>query len=189
MSPDERNLKQKERLNMQPTDRKLKELKTILDEAENKIAIAKRILFEQVYQEQAKTVNLPGDDGNVVEGVFDGEEMIDSLGKKYPVAPNYASKSKLVSGDRLKLIIASDGTFIFKQIGPIDRKRIIGILSDNGGEWEVKSSGKKYKVLQASVTYFKAKDGDEVAIIIPKIGETNWAAIENCLAHKSKETK
>lgn len=170
---------------MQPTDKKLKELKAILDEAENKIAIAKRILFEQVYQEQAKTLNLNcNDKDNIVEGVFDGEEMIDTAGKKYPVPANYASKSKLVAGDKLKLIIAPDGSFIFKQIGPVDRKRIIGTLTETDGNWIVTSNGKKFRVLQASVTYFKANDGDDVAIIVPKTGETNWATIENSLAHK-----
>lgn len=176
---------------MQPTDRKLKELKTILDEAENKIASAKRILFEQVYQEQARCLNLSeyGEKNNVVEGVFDGEEMIDSACKKYPVPANYASKSKLAAGDRLKLIIAADGTFIFKQIGPVDRKRVVGILHETDGNWVVKVNSKKYRVLQASVTYFKAKDKDEVSILIPKIGETNWAAIENCLAGKNQKNK
>jgi len=171
---------------MQPADKKLKELKTILDEAENKIAIAKRILFEQVYQEEAKTLHLEKEEGNMVEGIFDGEEMIDSQGKKYPVPPNYASKSKLVSGDRLKLIIAPDGTFIFKQIGPVDRKKLIGTLVEANGNWEVVANLKKYRVLQASVTYFKAKAGEEVTVIIPKIGETNWAAIENCLGKSKK---
>lgn len=167
---------------MQPTDKKLKELKAILDDAENKIASAKRILFEQVYQEQARTGGVSiGANNSVVEGVFDGEEMIDSLGKKYPVPANYASKSKLVSGDKLKLIIANDGTFIFKQIKPIDRKRIIGKLTEADGNWVVSSNNKKYRVLQASVTYYKAGDGDEVTILIPKVGETNFAAIENCL--------
>lgn len=174
---------------MQPTDKKLKELKTILDEAESKIASAKRILFEQVYQEQARSINLNEkiDKNNIVEGVFDGEEMIDAAGKKYPVPANYASKSKLVAGDKLKLIIAADGTFIFKQIGPIDRKRLIGKLTETGENWLVAANSKKYRVLQASVTYFKANDGDEVTIVVPKIGESNWAAIENCLTDKNKK--
>lgn len=177
----------RQEVKMQPTDRKLKELKSILDEAENKIAIAKRILFEQVYQEEAKSLNGSLEKGNVVEGVFDGEEMIDAIGKKYPVPANYASKSKLVSGDKLKLVIAEDGTFVFKQIGPIDRKRLIGILSCTDDNCQVTAEGKKYRVLQASVTYFKACAGDEVTILVPKVGETNWATIENCLAHKNKK--
>jgi len=175
---------------MHPSDKNLKELKNLLDEAESKLAAAKRILFEQVYTEQAQDLDQtePGPN-TIIEGVFDGEEMIDALGKKYPVPPNYASKSKLVPGDKLKLAIAADGTFIFKQIGPTDRKRIIGILVEHNGRWQLDCGGKKYSVLQASVTYFHAKSGDEVTAIIPKVGESDWAALENCLSKKDKKVK
>lgn len=174
---------------MQTSDRKLKELKTLLDEAEEKVAAAKRILFEQVYQEQAEGLETGENAGpnTIIEGVFDGEEMIDSAGKKFPVPPNYASKSKLVAGDKLKLTIAIDGTFIFKQIGPTDRKRVIGKLSESNGRYFVNVEGKKFQVLQASVTYFHAAPSDEVTIIIPKVGESAWAALENCLGKKEKK--
>ena len=174
---------------MQASDRKLKELKTLLDEAESRLAAAKRILFEQVYKEQAEGLGISENSGpnTIVEGVFDGEEMIDSTGKKYPIPPNYASKSKLVAGDKLKLSIAPDGTFIFKQIGPVDRKHLIGKLTETNGRYYVTAEKKKYQVLQASVTYFRATPNEEVTIIIPKIGECDWAALENCLG--KKETK
>ncbi len=174
---------------MQPSDKKLREIKKMLDEAEDKIATAKKILFEQVYQEQAIGFVEDGVVGpsTIVEGVFDGEEMIDHGGKKYPVPPNYASKSKLVAGDKLKLSIASDGTFVFKQTGPIERKRLIGKLSEAKGNYKVLSSGKKYNCLKASVTYFKANPGDEVTIMVPKNGESDWAALENCIVKSKKE--
>jgi len=60
----------------------------------------------------------------VIEGVFNGEGMVGSDGKVYSVPPNYASKSRLVEGDILKLTIKNDGTFIYKQIGPIERRRV-----------------------------------------------------------------
>lgn len=170
---------------MQPSDKKLKELKNLLDEAEANIAAAKRILFEKVYQEQAQVFDKDSTSpSTLVEGIFDGEEMIDKTGKKYPIPQNYASKSKLVCGDKLKLTIASDGTFIFKQIGPVDRRRVIGKLLQTGERFRVEVGTRKYNVLQASVTYFHAAPGDEVTIIIPKVGESDWAAIENCLADK-----
>lgn len=175
---------------MQTSDLKLKEIKDLLDEAESKVAAAKRILFEQVYQEQAVILenNTSSGPNTIVEGVFDGEEMIDAVGKKYPVPQNYASKSKLVPGDKLKLTITPDGSFIFKQIGPIDRKRVIGTLSEKNGRWQVRVNGKKYQVLKASVTYFHAEPTDEVTIIIPKVGECDWAALENCLGKKATKT-
>lgn len=176
---------------MQPTDKKLKELRSLLDDAEQKISAVKRILFEQIYLEQAKDSVVTDVIGanTFIEGVFDGEEMIDAMGKKYPVPANYSSKSKLVAGDKLKLTITPDGSFIFKQIGPVDRKRCIGTLLENNGKWHVVVSGKKFNVLQASVTYYRAKPNDQITAILPKNGETNWAAIENCLARTAKDSK
>jgi len=175
---------------MQSSDIKLKELRKILDEAEEKITLAKKILFEQVWQEQAKSLITTSTNGpnTMIEGIFDGEEMIDALGKKYPVPPNYASKSKLIPGDQLKLTITPDGTFIFKQIGPVDRKRIIGVLTELGGVWQVNVGSKKYKVIPASVTYFHVQLGDEVTLIIPKVGESEWGAIENCLGKTQRKS-
>jgi hypothetical protein len=106
--------------------------------------------------------------------------MIGTDGKQYPVPANYASKSKLIEGDMLKLTITPDGSFVYKQIGPVERKRVIGIVSqDDLGNHVVIGEGKAYRVLLASVTYFKADPGDEVTIVIPRDSETVWAAIEN----------
>lgn len=116
--------------------------------------------------------------GKVIEGRFDGQNMIGPGEKIYPVPANYASKSKLVEGDTLKLTIADDGTFIYKQIGPIERKKLIGHVVLDNGQYLVEAGGQKYKVLFASITYFKAQPGDEVTIVIPAVGEAHWGAIE-----------
>jgi hypothetical protein len=84
--------------------------------------------------------------GKVIEGVFDGQNMIGPDSKQYPVPANYASKSKLVEGDVLKLTIADDGSFIYKQIGPIERRKVLGLLSqDEKGEYRVVAEGKSFK--------------------------------------------
>ncbi|PIR54982.1 hypothetical protein COU74_04575 [Candidatus Peregrinibacteria bacterium CG10_big_fil_rev_8_21_14_0_10_36_19] len=127
-----------------------------------------------------------GDD-TIVEGVFNGQFMTDKHGKEYPVPANYASKSKLVPGDVLKLTIKPDGTFLYKQIGPTDRLRIIGTLTFEDGQYKVIASGKAYKVLLASVTYFKGEVGDKVTIIIPAAQNSEWSAIENILPKDSEE--
>lgn len=120
--------------------------------------------------------------GKVIEGVFDGQNMIGPDGKQYPVPANYASKSKLVEGDVLKLTIADDGSFIYKQIGPIERKKVLGILmQDERSDFRVLADGKPYRVLLASLTYFKAEPGDEVTIILPEGKEATWAAVENVI--------
>jgi len=116
--------------------------------------------------------------GKVIEGQFDGQNMIGPNGKTYPVPANYASKSKLVEGDTLKLTIADDGSFIYKQIGPVERKKLIGKLTLDNGQYKVEAGGVFYNVLFASVTYFKAQPGDEVTVVIPADTTAHWAALE-----------
>ena len=116
--------------------------------------------------------------GKVIEGVFDGQNMMGPNDKTYPVPANYASKSKLVEGDILKLTISDDGSFIYKQIGPIERKKLIGRITLQDGTYMVEAGGKLFHVLFASVTYFKAQPGDEVTCVTPADRNATWAAIE-----------
>lgn len=122
-------------------------------------------------------------DGRVVEGVFDGRGMVGSDGKNYLVPPNYASKSKLVEGDMLKLTITPKGSFIYKQIGPIERSRLIGSLGFDQtiGEYYATSENRRWNVLKASVTYFKGEPSDEVVLLVPKNAPSKWAAVENII--------
>ncbi|MDD5043228.1 MAG: hypothetical protein PHD51_00990 [Patescibacteria group bacterium] len=121
--------------------------------------------------------------GMTVEGVFDGQNMIGPDGKQYSVPANYASKSKLVEGDILKLTITARGTFIYKQIGPVERERLVGQLfeNDDTGEFSAIVEDRKYKLLKASVSYFKGEKGDDVVILVPKDKSSAWAAVENVI--------
>lgn len=122
------------------------------------------------------------DDADVktVEGVYDGYFMVGSDKKKYPVPMNYASKTKLIPGDVLKLRVMDDGKLIYKLIGQANKKYVKATLSKSDDnkftaitdEWEV------YFLNQAAVTYFKGKTGDEMSIIVNADGVGNFAAIE-----------
>jgi len=108
--------------------------------------------------------------------------MVGSDAKTYPVPANYASKSKLVQGDILKLTIADDGAFMYKQIGPVPRKQVVGTLKLDKGHYFVEVGSHAYRVLLASVTYFKAKPGDQVSVNVPEDDmNVEWAAIEAAL--------
>jgi hypothetical protein len=122
-------------------------------------------------------------DGRVVEGVFDGQGMVGSDGKVYTVPPNYASKSKLVEGDLLKLTITPRGSFIYKQIGPIERSRIVATLGFDAtnGEYYATYEDKRWSVIKASVTYFKGEPDDEIVILVPQNAPSRWAAVENII--------
>jgi len=114
----------------------------------------------------------------ITEGVFDGQNMVGKDKNIYPVPANYASKSKLVPGDVLKLTITNEGAFLYKQIGPVERRTILGTLTMENGKYKVLAGGKLYNVLLASVTYFKGEVGDQVSLIIPETGDSEWGAIE-----------
>lgn len=163
---------------------KIEMLRQMMLQAEKTMQSAKAMLLQLEGKKKTGRKRKVEDEGegNVIEGAYDGQIMIGVDGKQYPVPANYASKSKLIEGDLLKLTITPDGSFIYKQIGPANRKSVIGIVSqDEKGNYFIFSEGKPYKVLLASVTYFKAEPGDEVVIVIPRDIDSAWAAIENVL--------
>jgi hypothetical protein len=174
----------KKELSVNQKHHKVESLREMITSAEKTIQSAKAMLLQLEGKKKTgrkRKIEQEGD-GTIVEGTFDGQIMIGTDGKQYPVPANYASKSKLVEGDMLKLTITPDGSFIYKQIGPADRKRAIGIVSqDESGNYYIIAEGKPYKVLLASVTYFKAEPGDEAAIVMPRDIDSSWASIENIL--------
>lgn len=164
-------------------DKQIKRLRALIQEADTNLAAATELLISLVGDDD-KMAPVAREDtlGKIIEGVFDGQNMVGSDGKMYPVPANYASKSKLVQGDILKLTIAEDGAFLYKQIGPIPRKQVVGTLILENGHYFVDVNSKKLRVLLASVTYFKAKPGDQVSVNVPEDDSTTeWAALEAAL--------
>ncbi len=163
---------------------KIQALRDMIVNAERTIQSAKAMLLQIEGKKKTgrpKKLDTEGE-GTVVEGTFDGQIMMGTDGKQYPVPANYASKSKLVEGDMLKLTITLDGSFIYKQISPIERKHALGVVSqDEGGNYHVLVDGEPYRVLLASVTYFRVSPGDEVAVVMPRELKSSWVAIENVL--------
>ncbi|MDD4351442.1 MAG: hypothetical protein PHU71_00465 [Candidatus Gracilibacteria bacterium] len=177
-------------------------LKEMLESAEASLRSAKQILAELggvdlktangiKYQEKAAELEPSSKEaqGKIVEGVFDGQNMIGPDKRSYPVQANYASKSKLIPGDVLKLTISENGSFIYKQIGPVPRRQAIGTLAYADGQYKVMAEGKVYKVLLASVTYYKAEVGDQVTVIVPELEDSEWASIENVLPPSGEPSK
>ncbi|HVC36057.1 MAG TPA: hypothetical protein VNE40_01240 [Candidatus Dormibacteraeota bacterium] len=164
-------------------EKQIKRLRTLIQDAETNLAAATELLISLVGDdEKVQPVSREDTIGKVIEGVFDGQNMVGSDSKTYPVPANYASKSKLVQGDILKLTIADDGTFLYKQIGPVPRKQVVGSLILENGHYFVDVGDKKFRVLLASVTYFKAKPGDQVSVNLPEDDSTaEWAALEAAL--------
>ena len=168
------------------SEKQIKRLRSLLTEAETNLSAAKELLTSMlgdgdIITAPASTV-IDSPEGKIIEGVFDGQIMIGPDGKNYPVPANYASKSKLVEGDIMKLTITEDGKFLYKQIGPVERKTVIGTLTHHDDKYYVEVAGKEYQILYASVTYFHLRDGSQVSVTIPADNsEATWAAVEAAL--------
>lgn len=167
-------------------EKQIKRLRSLLSEAETNLSAAKELLVSVLGD--GETISAPRDsivstpEGRIIEGIFDGQIMIGPDGKNYPVPANYASKSKLVEGDILKLTITDDGKFLYKQIGPVERRTVIGTLLQHDDKYYVEVGGREYQILYASVTYFHLKNGSQVSVVIPaKNDEAAWAAVEAAL--------
>jgi len=178
--------------------KKIKDLEALVYNLELELKKTKQVLGELSGKSSSEALNyslkaaelgkeFDSDEGLIVEGVFNGQVMIGPDGKRYSVPANYASKSKLVEGDILKLTITDDGSFIFKQISPVERARLVGhLIKDKDTNTFVVLAGDKiYRVLMASVTYFKGEEGDEVVILVPKDNDSAWAAIENIIKNNN----
>lgn len=169
---------------------KLALIQEMIENAESSIRSAKQILSEITKDTPKKSIKdvdvslkdleeYEDDDGmKIIQGLFDGKNMIDKEKNEYPVPANYSSKSKLVQGDLLKLIIKPDGSLNYKQIGPIPRNTIMGTLIYDNGLYKVLANGKLYDVNMAAVTYFRGQVGDKVSLSIPKDKDSDYGAIE-----------
>ena len=176
-------------------------LKRRLEEAERNIQLCRQLIggtgttgsdiIMPIISSSAKMDAIEADEnfaGKIIHGEFDGEHMKGEDGQLYPVPANYASKSKLVEGDKLKLAIEPDGAFVYKQVGPIDRTRVRGVFDINEqGQYVVKSEDKEYRLLLASVTFYHIDRGDTVTILLPAEGKAVWGAVENVIKAGGKK--
>jgi len=128
----------------------------------------------------------------VVEGNFDGENMIGDDGKIYAIPANYASKTKLVVGDRMKRILTDTYREVYKVIQKASSKRAVGVFTmDENGEYVViiDTIPNPIRVLKASITFAikqqNLKTGDTVAVLIPANSPSTWGAFDAIVKHNS----
>ncbi|MDD2565268.1 MAG: hypothetical protein PHZ26_01095 [Candidatus Gracilibacteria bacterium] len=172
------------------SDKKLVAIKDFILTAEKSIQSAKKILATMIDSKDLKkdieldTGDLHAYDSGedkIVEGVFTGESMLGADSNIYPVPQNYASKSRLVQGSKVKAIIKPDGKILYKIIEEIEAETKVGLLTKTGDKFQVISDGKTYNVLLAAVTYIKGEIGDKVSIKIPAGKEATYAAVESII--------
>lgn len=141
---------------------KIQQIHHVLNTASFQVNQAKNLLKEIEADVLSKAVeNIPG-----VFGKFVGDAMITDAGQKIEVPLNYASKSALVCGDKLKMY-EENGEKRFKQVERVKRFRAEGILAKKEGKWHVVTSDGSYKVLDSSIEHWGGVEGDMVVILLP----------------------
>lgn len=117
-------------------------------------------------------------------GVFDGEFVLMPNHRRYQVPPNYASKSVLVVGDKLKLVAHGDNNE-FKLVEQTDRVEESGILTKLENQWVVKVGDQTFRLISAAVRYHEGEIGDRVQVALPADYQTQtgdavvrWAAVK-----------
>jgi hypothetical protein len=164
----------------------LQALQELINTAEKSLCHAKNLIHHLAPKMPKKADLLEETDGHIykhgadqiIEGVFDGQDMIGVDKKTYPVPANYASKSKIVEGSKLKCTIKADGALQYKIIKEVDFVTSTGTIIRDGDHFVVVSQDGMYQLLPAAVTYIRARVGDRIAIRIPKGKKATYATIE-----------
>ena len=117
-----------------------------------------------------------------IEGIFDGLNMRGDDNHLYKVQSNYASKSKLLEGDRLILRIYTNGDMIYKVLELAIPIKFIAKFED-GKLWN--KENQSFLVNPSVVTYFHLKNGDEVIALTSKNGR--WATVESAIGASLNE--
>jgi len=165
-------------------EKNLRALRDLIQSAQASINSAKKLLTSYIgdeWEDDFSTEWLSsyshGED-KIIEWVFTWEGMLGSDGSIYPVPQNYASKSLLVQGSKLKAIIQPNGKIVYKIIGEIPYESQVGIVTRNGEKYQINTDTKVYNVLLAAVTFHHCNVGDKVSIRIPEWKDATYAVIE-----------
>ncbi len=173
--------------------KKIAAIRDLIESAQKSITTARKILSTMGDETESPDmeIDLSGlqsyksGPNKIVEGVFTGEAMLGSDGNMYPVPQNYASKSHLVQGSKLKATMSADGKITYKIIEEIPHDTQVGLITMNRDKYQVVSEGKTYNVLTASITFLKANIGDSVSLRLPHGKEATYATLEAVIPKES----
>jgi len=139
---------------------KLQLLSQALSAAIHSLNLAKQLVNE--IERSGGSFERPG-----LVGKYNGMFMVTEAGKKYPVPDNYAAKTKLVYGDKLKMVEGPEGRR-FKHISKVPRTEEEAVLTMKDGRLVAVASEGSYRLLQTAVRHHNGKEGDKVKILLPR---------------------
>lgn len=129
-----------------PQQATLLALQELISTAERSLHHAKNLMTQIVGKkpaEAADEIDITGlhtykhGKAKVIEGIFTGKDMLGADKKLYPVPANYASKSKIVEGSKLKVTIKGDGSYQYKIIEEIEYVSMTGTLIKDGDHFVI----------------------------------------------------
>lgn len=145
-----------------PFQKKYDNVKMLIRSAFSQLEKVQNVVESMEHEDKkAYYQNIPG-----VEGYFDGQYLISDDGRKTEVPGNYAAKSRLVYGDRLKVFVEG-GKQIFKQITKAERKKIEGVLSKKEGKWCLLANEGTYRIADLAADFNNAGLNDKAYAYIP----------------------
>lgn len=142
---------------------KIQLLNQAINAASSSLNQAKQLLAE--IERGGGTPEMPG-----LVGKYDGMFMITEAGKKYPVPDNYSAKTKLVYGDKLKMIEGPEGRR-FKLLEEMERVEEEAQLAVKDGRFEALGKNVSYRLIQGAIRYWGGVEGDKIKILLPKGGK------------------
>ncbi len=159
---------------------KIQLLNQALNAASSSLNLAKQLISE--IEHRSGTPEMPG-----LVGKYDGMFMVTEAGKKYPVPDNYSAKTKLVYGDKLKMVEGPEGRR-FKLLEEMEREEQEAQLAVKDGHFEALSKDSSYRLIQGAVRYWSGEEGDKLKILLPK-GQRNvpFAGLVEVIGRKPGE--
>ncbi len=174
---------------MSDTNKKLKNIRDLILLAQDSINSAKKIISTMVESDPKEALefdteglaNYDNWSEKIIEWVFTGDGMLGSDGNLYPVPQNYASKSLLVQGSKLKATIDGSGKIVYKIIKEIEYETKKWVIIQHGEKYQINTEDAAYNVLLAAITFHKCQVWDTVSIRVPHGKEATYAVIESIL--------
>ena len=177
---------------MSDQNKKLWAIRDLLQSAQNALLSARKILATLSPEYSTPDIgtewltSYTSEENKIIEWVFTGDSMLGSDGYIYPVPANYASKSLIVQGSKLKATIDPNGKIIYKIIEEIPYEVKKWFITKNGERYQITTDDRSYNVLLAAVTFHKANIWDQVSIRVPDGKTATFAVIDAVIPRKEE---
>ena len=166
--------------NLDTDPKKVQLIQDLLESAEKSVQHAKHILGELTGSSNG--FNAVDANAESFEGTFKGDHILADDGTRYEIAANYASKSKIVEGSRLRGVIMSNGNIKYTIIEKAQYELKLGkVIQDGQQETLIKVDDYIAKVLWESITFFRLEEGDEIYVRVPKGKQAEYAVIDSAI--------